>query len=260
MKAVSFDQAAGFYDRTRGFPPGVADEVAEAAAEMLGPAKRLLEVGIGTGRISRPLLARGYDITGVDLSRRMMEQLLGALPPGAPPPALAQGDAVHLPFAAQSFDAAVTVHVFHLIAGWREALAEVRRCVRPGGVLLSGYDHRPRGFPGDLLKRKWRDIVRRRGYDHLQPGTLEFEDVRRALTDAGVQTEERSVGNWETTRTVAQHIETVEHRTWSHTWAVPDGLFAACLDELRAWAVEQWGSLDHEFTTPHTIVWHRFQL
>ena len=156
MKSVSFDQAAGYYDQTRGFPPGVGEVVAEAAADLIGPAQRVLEVGIGTGRIARPMIARGYAVTGIDLSGKMMARLLEALPPAAPRPALLQGDAVQLPFAAGSFDAAVTVHVFHLIAGWRDAAGELRRCLKPGGVLLSGHDWRPDDHTGALLQRHWR--------------------------------------------------------------------------------------------------------
>jgi len=259
MKSVTFDRAAEFYDQTRGFPPGVSEQVAAAAAEMIGPARRVLEVGIGTGRIARPLLAHGYAVTGIDLSRRMMEQCLGALGPADARPALVEGDATRLPFAAGTFDAMVTVHVFHLIAGWRTALAEVRRCLKPGGVLLSGYNWRPADYPGALLQQRWRQIVEGKGWQDKRPGTHDFDDVQRALVDMGAATEERRVGQWESARTGEQHLETIEHRTWSGAWDVPDGLFSESLAELRAWAVAQWGSLDQEFTTPHTFVWHRFQ-
>jgi SAM-dependent methyltransferase len=259
MESITFDRAAGFYDQTRGFPPGVAEQVTAKAAELIGPARRVLEVGIGTGRIARPLMAHGYGVTGVDLSRRMMEQCLEALGPGDPRPALVQGDATRLPLASAVFDAAVTVHVFHLIAGWRQAVDEIRRSLRPGGVLLSGYERRPDGYPGSLLQKRWREIVGGKGYERLQPGMHDFEDVQRAVAAMGAAAEEHTVGEWQTTRSVARHIESIEHRTWSATWAVPDTLFPECLGELRAWAVEQWGGLDREFTTPHTFVWHRFQ-
>jgi SAM-dependent methyltransferase len=259
MNSVTFDRAAGYYDRTRGFPPGIGAVVAEAAEELIGPAERVLEIGIGTGRIARPLLERGYAVTGVDLSRRMMEQLMGGLPPGDPRPALAQGDATCLPFAARAFDAVVTVHVFHLIAGWREAVAEARRCLRPGGAFLSGYNWRPADSPGEQLRAQWKRIMAGKGWPTAAPGTFDFDDVQHLLVEMDAASEERKVGHWETTRTVAEHMESIEHRTWSSTWAVPDTLFPESLAELRAWAIARWGSLDREFTTPHAFVWHRFQ-
>ena len=131
IQSISFDRAAGYYDQTRGFPPGIGDEVAAAAVDLIGPSARILEIGIGTGRIARPMLARGYSITGVDLSRNMMGRLLEAVPAGGASPALVEADATRLPLPPAVFDAVVSVHVFHLIAGWREALAEARRCLRP---------------------------------------------------------------------------------------------------------------------------------
>jgi SAM-dependent methyltransferase len=257
MKSVSFDRAADVYDETRGFPPGVGELVADAAIEMLPPGARVLEVGVGTGRIARPLLGRGMDITGLDLSRRMMDRLLEALPPGAPRPPLAEADATQLPLRAEVFDAVLSVHVFHLIANWRKALAEVRRVLKPEGVFLTGYDWRPADSPGDRIREKWRALIRARGV-HNQPGAHDFADVGAALRASGAMVDERSAGEWSRTRPIAQHIETIEHRTWSSSWDVPDDFFSECLAELRTWAVSEYGSLEREFTVPHKFIWQRY--
>ena len=69
----------------------------------------------GHGRIAKPLLAAGVRITGIDLSRNMMNRLretLGDLPA----PALLNGDITRLPFASESFDAVIGVHILHLVA------------------------------------------------------------------------------------------------------------------------------------------------
>jgi len=52
-----FDRAADIYDQTRGFPPGVGDRVAAALVDFVGlkPDDRILEIGVGTGRIAKPL-------------------------------------------------------------------------------------------------------------------------------------------------------------------------------------------------------------
>jgi SAM-dependent methyltransferase len=257
-QSVSFDRAASYYDQTRGFPPGIEAVVAEAALELLGPASRLLEIGIGTGRIARPLLARGRAVTGADLSRNMMDRLVDALPPGGRRPDLAQGDATRLPFAAGSFDAVISVHVFHLIAGWREALAEARRCLRPGGVALLGRDWHADDTIGSQIGQRWREIVQSRGLNANRPGAHDLTDVARALLDLGARLQERWAGEWTTTRTLARHLETIEHRTWSATWQVPEGFFGGCLAELREWALERWGPLDREHTTPHRFLWQKF--
>lgn len=258
MKSVSFDRAAHIYDETRGFPPGIEDLVAQAALELMPPQAQVLEVGVGTGRIAKPLLRKGLPITGFDLSRKMMARLLETLPTEAARPALVEGDAAHLPFETESFHAALSVHVFHLIADWRTVLNEVRRVLRPGGVLLSGFDWRPSDSAGDRLKAKWQAIIRARGIEN-QLGATDFSDVDAYLRASGATMDERAVGEWTRTHTLAHHFETIEHRTWSSTWGVSDDFFPECLSELRAWAVSEYGALDREVTTPYKFMWQRYR-
>jgi ubiquinone/menaquinone biosynthesis C-methylase UbiE len=57
MEPVNYDRAVGFYDETRGFPPGEEDPIAALIAEVgqLTPVSRVLEIGIGTGRMALPI-------------------------------------------------------------------------------------------------------------------------------------------------------------------------------------------------------------
>lgn len=153
-RSIAFDRAAGFYDATRGFPPGVDERVAElfVAAGSLGPASRLLELGIGTGRIALPLAPRVGSYTGVDLSRAMLAQL--ARKARASQVCPVRGDATRLPFTSGAFDAAIGVHVFHLIPGWRAVLAEIARVLRPEGLLLHGADEQVRGETWGSWRRR----------------------------------------------------------------------------------------------------------
>jgi ubiquinone/menaquinone biosynthesis C-methylase UbiE len=258
MPSISFDTAAHIYDATRGFPAGIADQVADLALEMLGPSRNALEVGVGTGRIARPLLARGVRVTGVDISTKMMRRLWEALPHDSARPPLVQGAAEALPLAAEAFEAVVSVHVFHLMANWMAAIDEVRRVLRPGGCLLCGYEARPQDSPGARLMERWREIIAARGFG-ARRASHDFDDIKAALVAGGAEVEERSAGNWAVPRTVSEHLVSVEHRTWSSTWHVPDGFFAGCLDELRGWAAAEFGDLERVHSVPHTFVWQRFR-
>lgn len=263
MHSGSFDNAAHCYDETRGFPPGVSERVAETAQQLLHGRAAVLEVGIGTGRIARPLLARGVRVSGVDLSRKMMGRLLASLPEGASRPNLLQGAAEALPLAAGSFDALVSVHVFHLIPDWRAAVTEVRRVLRPGGAFLTGYEWRPADAPGARLMEQWRAIVQAHSGGDLNPttgpGTHDFADIKAALLESGSRYQEVKVGEWTTVRSLARNLEAIEHRTWSSTWGLPEDFFRVCLVKLRAWAVHELGPLDTEFVTPHQFVWERYE-
>lgn len=259
MTENAFDPAAATYDAARAFPPGIAEVVAAGARALAPGAQTWLEVGVGTGRIARPLLAGGTAVVGLDLSAGMLAQLRAALPPTAALPLLVQAAAAALPLAAAQVDAVVAVHVFQLIANWPAALAEVRRVLRPGGAFLLGYEWRPPDSPGARLRDQWNAIVAAHG-GAAGPGPAQhdFADITAALLAQGAALEERTIGEWSLSRTLARQIETIEHRTWSSTWDVPPDFFPRCLAELRAWAAATYGGLDAAYPVPHRFVWQRF--
>ena len=268
MSAGVFDRAAAEYDAARGFPPGVGEQVAQAAAGWIrpvtsdpaapSPAARVLEVGVGTGRIARPLAALGVRVIGVDLARQMLAQLRASLLAGQPAPGLAQGDVYRLPIAAGVCDAVVSVHVFQLLADWPAAAAEVRRVLRPGGVFLNGYEWRPPDSPGARLMARWRLILAAADGPALAGAAREFGDLRAELAQSGAAYAERTVAHWSTTRTLARHLETIEHRTWPLSGGAAGAPLAECLAQLRTWAGIEFGALDQPHTVPHRFVWQRF--
>lgn len=263
MSAGVFDGAAADYDAARGFPAGVGEQVAQAAADWIGPAARLpaarvLEVGVGTGRIARPLAALGARVIGMDLARQMLAQLRANLAAGQPALGLAQGDVYHLPIAAGVCDAVVSVHVFQLLADWPAAVAEARRVLRPGGAFLNGYEWRPPDSPGARLMARWRLILAAAGGPALAGAARDFGDLRAELVQTGAAYSERNVGNWSTTRTLARHLETIEHRTWPLSGGAAGAALAECFVELRLWALAEFGALDQRLTVPHRFVWQRF--
>lgn len=74
---MSYDEArAARYDRS--FPEAFAQTgtIVDTLVGLAGPPPaRLLELGIGTGRLALPLAARGYDIEGIDNSPPMVSRL-----------------------------------------------------------------------------------------------------------------------------------------------------------------------------------------
>ncbi|WP_372341357.1 class I SAM-dependent methyltransferase [Streptomyces sp. CC224E] len=66
------------------FAPEVLDPAVDFLAERAGGGP-VLEFAIGTGRVAMPLLGRGLEVHGIDLSRAMVEQLR-AKPGGADVP------------------------------------------------------------------------------------------------------------------------------------------------------------------------------
>jgi SAM-dependent methyltransferase len=116
------------------FTKGTEQEVAFLFDELgLGPGQRVLDVGCGPGRHAQSLSRRGVQVVGVDISRRFL--LLAA---GATEAEFVRADARALPFSTASFDAAISLCQggFGLVgADDGRVLAEMARCVRPGGVV-----------------------------------------------------------------------------------------------------------------------------
>lgn len=109
-------------------------ELAEAMG--LSPASRVLDIGSGLGGPARTLAEiHGCHVTGIDLTPAFceaageMSRWVGL----ADHVVFQEADATDLPFAADSFDAAMTVHVAMNIARKDRMYAEARRVLRPGG-------------------------------------------------------------------------------------------------------------------------------
>ena len=138
-QSIAFDRAATYYDDTRGVPPGVDQDAAHTIvrAGKLTPTSRVLEIGVGTGRIALPLAEHVDTVYGLDLSRPMMLRL--QTKQSDEPIYLVQGDATRLPFADHSFDAVVAVHVFHLIPNWQAVIAELGRVLKPSAPVLEAF-------------------------------------------------------------------------------------------------------------------------
>jgi SAM-dependent methyltransferase len=72
-ESTDFDRIADIYDEFVGTRANTADAV-EFLASAAGK-KRVLELGIGTGRVALPLAARGVRVSGIDASPLMVEKL-----------------------------------------------------------------------------------------------------------------------------------------------------------------------------------------
>jgi ubiquinone/menaquinone biosynthesis C-methylase UbiE len=250
-ESVSFDRAADIYDATRGYPPATTDAIGAALFAAAGGRRgvRVLEIGIGTGRISLPLLALGANVSGVDISIKMLDRLranlaaLQAERPTAPwgTLELRQGDMTALPFADDAFDAVVAVHVFHLVYPWEQALDEAVRVLAPGGSLLLGNDRHPDSVYAELQAR-WTVIVRELGGDSRAPGVPGESVLLAGLRARGLTVSESIPVRWEEQHTPRDGVREIADRVWSRTWAIPDDIFATSIERLEAWAVEHFGA------------------
>jgi SAM-dependent methyltransferase len=101
----------------------------------------VLEVGCGSGAMAAEILRRypGVRLGATDYDQSMVNAASQRLAPFGPRAEVRQADATSLPFADASFDAALSFIMLHHVVDWEQALAELARVLRPGGVLV-GYD------------------------------------------------------------------------------------------------------------------------
>ncbi len=249
--SLSFDRVASQYDGTRGYPATASAAITEGIMRHgpLLPGARALEIGVGTGRIALPLLARGIHLTGVDISARMTERLLAkydaerAAQPDKPwgHLTLALADGVSLPFASASFDAVIAVHVLHLISNWRGALDEALRVLRPGAPLLLGQDMSHGSPITHPLQDEWVEIVRSLGFAPKRVGAPAFADILAEARRRGLVVEEWTITEWTATHTPAESYAYIANQVWSLTWQVPADIFAESVRRLERWARERYG-------------------
>ncbi len=253
-----FDRAADVYDQTRGFPPGVGDRVAAALVDFVGlkPDDLILEIGIGTGRIAKPLavaLGPTHHLTGVDLSRKMMDRLVETLPPGIRRPDLVEADALCLPFPPQTFRAILIVHVLHLIRKWQTLIAEVNRVGVRGGVFVGGWNDHPPESSGERISKKFREIAAAHGVPLEQQGIPNFEDLLPHMP--GARPDSVVAAEWTLDRAPRLALQSIAERHFSSSWIVPDEIFPAVLADMQAWAENEWPDLDRAIPEARRFKW-----
>jgi SAM-dependent methyltransferase len=128
--ADQFDRISPVYDETR--EPLKETTVSKIESILLRDrCKSIMEVGVGTGRVAKPLQDRGFEIVGIDISRGMIHKAREKNIHG-----LILAEANHLPIKKKSFDAALFAHVLHIFENPSQILREVSWLVRNDVIAL----------------------------------------------------------------------------------------------------------------------------
>jgi ubiquinone/menaquinone biosynthesis C-methylase UbiE len=132
------------------------------AGEQLGleTHARVLDVGAGTGKLTRGLVALGLDVLAVEPGAPMLEQLRAAVPEAE---ALA-GSAESIPLSDASIDAAFAGQAYHWFDR-EQAMPELHRVIRGGGGVALLWNW---GDERDPLQRELGAIVGDAGHRPLR--------------------------------------------------------------------------------------------
>lgn len=133
--ATMFDTVADRYEITNGVMSLGLDRiwrraVVRAVAAVAG--ERVLDIAAGTGTSTEPFVAAGVHAVPADFSLGMLRVGKRARPALA----FTAADAMHLPFADDSFDAVTMSYGLRNVADPAQALSEFLRVTRPGGRVV----------------------------------------------------------------------------------------------------------------------------
>jgi SAM-dependent methyltransferase len=242
----SFDaRVACRYAAQRAHPPEVSKAIGEAVLAQVGADRRVLEIGIGTGRIALPVVEAGCRVIGFDLSADMLHEVGAQLEGDGRRERLRiiRADMHAIPLRDDSVDAALAVHVLHLARDWRRVLREAARVMRPGAAFIEGNDWvDPQSVTG-ALRDALRAKVAALRPDFLPPAASAARDAfLREL--GGGDPQEFVVAEWLTYASPAERLSAIAERLDSESWVLPDDLFEVVLDHLREYAAARWGDLN----------------
>jgi len=148
---------AWFYERTARSEEraGMGEKRRELLSQATG---RVIEIGAGTGLNFRHYPPdRVTEVVAIEPDPHMLKRATSAATAGPVPVELLRTTAESLPFDDDEFDTAVSTLVLCSVRDPAEALAEIRRVVKPGGALLF-FEH---VRSEDPKKARWQDRLER---------------------------------------------------------------------------------------------------
>jgi SAM-dependent methyltransferase len=152
---LAFGNAAEDYERGR---PGWPDAVAEVGDLM--PSAEVLDLGAGTGKLTRVLARHFASVTAVEPDAEMRALIRDA--------EALEGSAEAIPIGDTSVDGVFCAEAFHWF-DWPVALREIARVLRPGGILVLCFSE-PDGGPYIPLPEEGWEIAKRYRRPGVEPG------------------------------------------------------------------------------------------
>ena len=171
VAAAGFSSAADVYERARpSYPPAAVAWIAERAA--LGPGRTVLDLGAGTGKLTRLLVPTGARVIAVEPLAEMRAKLEEVVPGVV----ALEGTAEDLPLGDGAVDVVTCAQAFHWF-NLELALPELHRVLAEGGLLVLVWNTRDLDDPLqgaiEALLGPYRGAV-----------SAQFDDGWRAIVEA----------------------------------------------------------------------------
>lgn len=143
-----------------------------------------LDVGCGTGNLTRQLTALGARVTAADLSRELLSEVARRFGASGQVTTMALNGRNLDPLPDGAFDLVVTYSVLHHVPDYAALVREMARVVRPGGIVLIDHERSDASWASAEYQAFLREAVarppRRRWWYWLQPSRY-WKRIRPAL-------------------------------------------------------------------------------
>ena len=245
-----YDNIAHIYDQTRWMSEVVAEKVADVILEVVSanPGTSFLEPGVGTGINVFPLVKRGYSVTGIDVSRNMLNQFRQKFNGFPKNLTLLRMDASNLSFSNGSFDVVLTVHMIHTVSDWKSFLNEIERVLQPQGFYLNAQwimpPHRMK------LEVSFRSILNQ--YEplsnQLDISTIEI-NVDKFFREKNWKSSYLVAHEWLTTNTVEELLSYYQSRAYGICRQISDDVYRQIMKDFKKLCIRQYGSLRAELSS-----------
>lgn len=130
-----WDRWAKRYDKTMSMNHKTYEQILRRMKKKLNRDMYVLELACGTGLLSVQLASGVKLLEATDFSEEMIRQAKEKPCPSRLH--FSVQDATNLPYAAETFDAVVISNALHIMPEPDKALSEIRRVLKPGGILIA---------------------------------------------------------------------------------------------------------------------------
>ena len=215
--ATQFDRISQVYDETR-IPLRKATVEKIVSILATDGCSTILEIGVGTGRVAKPLQDRNLKIVGVDISRGMIQR---AKEKGIERLILA--DASHLPVRARSLDAAIFAHVLHIFEDPVEIFRSVTDLVAREIVALVRKQQDSESYGGEntFMWRALEEAAAKAGYI-LSIHAGEWRRKERELLAIIPPTELINLQDELIETSINDRLSNIKKRAFRRTLDIPD--------------------------------------